>query len=98
MALTMSAGVEIAAVENVKTAAGDAELFRGLGSRQGAFAKSLKHMTNEASGMPVEELLILFRATGKRLSDLRNRNCARVQRTRVLWTDIRSSRARVVEE
>ena len=59
----MSAGVKITAVENVKTAAGDAKLFSRLGSRQSAFAKSLKNMTNETAGMTVEELLILFRAT-----------------------------------
>ena len=61
LALTMGAGVKIAAVENVKTAAGDTELFGGLRCRQCPLAKGLENMTNERTGMPVEELLILFR-------------------------------------
>lgn len=60
--LLVSASLQVTAEENVKATAREAELVRRLNGGQGALPKVMENMPDERTRVPMQKLLILFRA------------------------------------
>jgi len=58
------AGFEVFSVQSVETAAGNFELVSGLGGAESQFPKTIQNVTNEGRGLPMEQLLVLFKNVG----------------------------------
>ena len=59
--LFLRARTEVGGGERVETAAGEAELFRGLSGGQRALPEGVEHMADEGGGVTMAELLMLFK-------------------------------------
>ena len=58
------AGEEVIGGERVEAAAGQAELFGGLGSGQDLLSEGGEHMADERRAVAMRELLVLFKSRG----------------------------------
>jgi len=55
-------GQAIIGAQSVESTSGNLELFRSLCGGQLLFSKAFQDVTNEGWGVPVEQLLVLFRS------------------------------------